>query len=471
MGQHDEFRQAQKDLRGSSRTSTLRLRRYKARVLAIGVFVFCGVVAVCVAQRFWRADDVSETQARGKGNGELAHLGRPSSDLGLGVSRTAFAVPGQTPLPAEPKPVPETGASASEPVPLPPESKSVLPKLDYLPPTTVDALQKEAFEVAARLAKDYPNKTDPIGLLGMVHIHLGNAVEAMECWRQCLKLDPNRADVYLAMGRLSLNQEKYREAASQSRKAMELDPQLPMTRSILAQALLGLGTPREAVSLLKHAIKISSDAGHNGGLSEHYRLLGKSHQLLGEREKAREDYQKAIQIDPQSAEAHYGLATVCRILGQRDEARQHLEKFQALRSKNLAAYMSRRAKASDAGWVRHVTAKTHIDAASVYRAHGRLREAEEHWRKAALLEPNNVVCRRELARLYERTGGYMQSMEICRQLVEIEPKKAVYHLNIGILYARMNRIGAALVSVRRAMELNPGNAKYREVYKEIQEAD
>ena len=71
-----------------------------------------------------------------------------------------------------------------------PERPAAAPEPSAGSPVTVEALKKEATEVAARLRRDYPLDIDPIALTGTVHHLLGNSEEAVTCWQECVRRDP-----------------------------------------------------------------------------------------------------------------------------------------------------------------------------------------------------------------------------------------------------------------------------------------
>ncbi len=114
-------------------------------------------------------------------------------------------------------------------------------------------------------------------------------------------------------------------------------------------------------------------------------------------------------------------------------------------------------------------ARTHTDVGMIYAEHGDTRKAEEHWRRAAVLDPKDIACREKLAALYERTRREPEALQVCEQLRRIVPRNAQYHFNVGVLYARMRRIEPALAAVRQAIELDPDNASFRRVYQQIQQ--
>jgi tetratricopeptide (TPR) repeat protein len=244
---------------------------------------------------------------------------------------------------------------------------------------------------------------------------------------------------------------------------------LPGSHNLLAQALLGLGRPQEAVAALEEQLRSSPQRSRNAWLERDYFVAGRAYQQLTLFAQAKESYQRAIEIQPNYTEAYYGLATVCARLGEANHAKQYMETFKTIKAQGRADHLDRRSRDSDEGWLRRVLAQTHSDAGQIYRGRGRPREAEEHWWKAAILDPENLACRKELATLYAESGRNHEALELCKQLSRMDPRNALCHFNMGVLYARMNQIGLALVELRQAVELEPGNTEYERVYRQVRE--
>jgi len=416
----------------------------------LGVIVLAVIAGVCVWAMPWATDSLRNW---GAGAGPASeHLVSPA-DTSTGAVSTL--------------PLPE--AAPAEPVPVPPESSASSPRSPVLPPDpsamTVEALQQEALDVAGHLRKVFPQSSDTIAFTGMVHNWLGNAKEAMECWQKCLERNPKRADVYGAMGGVALRQGKDAEAVELFRTALEIDPKLLRGHTRLAQALMGLGRTKEAIAALEQGVQISPPQ------REDHCLLGKAYLQLAECDKARKSYETALDLQPDDAEACYGLGAAWARLGEQQKSREYLEKFKRFRAVQQEAHMGRRSQATDRSEIARIVAEAHTGAGRVYRGYGYLEVAEQHWRRAAALDPENTACRQELAALYEQTGREQQAVEVCEQLRRIDPKNPQYHLNTGVLYARMNRMDAAVSAVKQAVELAPENAKYRRVYEQIRAAN
>ncbi len=334
-------------------------------------------------------------------------------------------------------------------------------KLDYQPPATVEAAQAEADEVAHQLMRDFPNNSDALGLMGMVHDRNGDADEAEKWWQACLRRNPKRADAYNGLAWIAKKKGDAAKAVELWRKALQIDSALSGVNGRLGQALIDLGRTEEALAPLTKEAQISPKS------SECRFLLGQAYLRLKQYEKAKENYLAATEIRPDHANAYYGLATVFARQGQKERSQEYREKHQKIKTESLAALRDRRKKFVDLVSVCKSLAKTYTDAARVYRGHRHLAKAEQLWRTAALLDPKDQTCRRQLASLYEQTDRARESLRICTELRQMDPKNAFYHMNVGVLNARLGRFGFAVADMQKALELEPDNAAFRRLYELI----
>src|SRR5262249_19020097 len=68
----------------------------------------------------------------------------------------------------------------------------------------VAALEQESINIAQALIRDYPDRTDPVGLLGMVYSRCEKTSLAIECWQKALQRNPTRVDLYDAIAAVQL---------------------------------------------------------------------------------------------------------------------------------------------------------------------------------------------------------------------------------------------------------------------------
>ena len=358
--------------------------------------------------------------------------------------------PSVPPEPAAPPPRP-SGSRATPSTPT--------PKTSDVTQLTEEQLRKEAIDAVTRLMKDFPNDPDPIGLMGNVHVGLGQTAEAVACWEKCIEMAPNRVDGYLGIAEVRLKEGQFEKAEELARQAMQVDSRAARANKILGEALLGLGKPNEALVAFQQELKISPNSARSRF------LLGQTYRQLGQHLEAKERYEAVLQLDPDYTEAYYVLAIVCARLRLQDEAAEYRKRFQELKDRDWANLQGIRSvfdrEESLFSSSRNV-ARTLTNVGLAYRQHGYAWTAEKHWRRAAILDPEDTVCREELAALYQQNRRTEEALQVCEQLREIAPKNARYHYGAGVLYARMNRVDVALSALEQALELDPDNESYRD---------
>ncbi len=319
--------------------------------------------------------------------------------------------------------------------------------------TPVDvALQDETFGVARQLVKDFPTDARAIGVMGTVLCAYKRTAEATAWWQKCLEADPRRAAAYCGMATIAREKSEYAKAVELWRKAQEIDPNLPGMYARCAEALLEMGKPEEAIAEVEKEMKFRPDD------RENHLLLGCACLQLKDYDRAVAHYEKARQIKPDDSRPYHGLAAACARLGQTEKARECTEQFKRLRAAEDKVLLDVRDGKADRAWATRVLVIARGDAGDVYASHGRLETAEEHWRRAAALDPKDTICRQRLVELYMRTGRDRQALTFSGQLRAIDPKNAAYHLNAGALCTRLEMFDAAEEAVRQSIELAPDRA-------------
>lgn len=323
---------------------------------------------------------------------------------------------------ASPAVAPEAPASAS------PGRPAAAPEPSAGSPVTVEALRKEATEVAARLRRDYPLDIDPIALTGTVHHLLGNSEAAVTCWQECVRRDPGRADAYSGMAMIAFQKEQYQKAETLWRSAVERSPRVGGLRNGLARALLSQGKTEEAVEVLKQEVAMAPRASFS------HVLLGQAYLQLKAYQKAKQHYQTAVSLRPDDWNAHDGLATVCDRLGQTDEAHKHRETVKSLKAKGLPVSTGRPPAADDLASLRDGVARVHTAAGRFCHKRGNVDQAERHWRRAAEIDPTNAACRVHLAALLKVDPATTpEARRLYTALQTIEPANPMHWLNAAII--------------------------------------
>jgi tetratricopeptide (TPR) repeat protein len=323
------------------------------------------------------------------------------------------------------------------------------PKVEVTPEERVAALMDEELRLVERLRKEFPNREEPLVLMGDVYHRRGDIHEAVGFWERALEMNPKRADVYDRMARLAFETDQFERAISLWTEALKLDPAKQGLHSNIARSLMRLGKYEESLAEVREEIEISGEAPLG------YFLLGRAYQHLQDYERAKASYEKAVELQPNHMNAYYGLYNVCARLKEREKARQYLEKFKMLKEAEKEAVRHHDQITTDVSIFSKGLATLCIEAHELYRDAGNAAKIEELLKKAIELEPENALHMEKLVAFYGATNRAAEALTWCRRIQEIDPKNLVAQLNMGRLLTREGRFSEAEKAFQRTITLAP----------------
>ncbi len=149
--------------------------------------------------------------------------------------------------------------------------------------------------------------------LAWQHFAANDFTEAESICRQVLAIDPNFPDALNCLGMIALTLKHLDPAAELLGRAVQLAPQEPKFHHNLAEALVALDRLDEAVPYYERAIEA-------GNFPLTYTQLGNVLVHLGCLHDAVAMHRRAIELDPNFAQAHSNLGLTLQALGRCDEA-------------------------------------------------------------------------------------------------------------------------------------------------------
>ncbi len=173
-----------------------------------------------------------------------------------------------------------------------------------------------------------------------------------------------------------------------------------------------------------------------------YAKTGFAYMEKGLFDKAKEEFKKALQIDPNDYVGHYGMGLVYSNKSMLDDA--------------IASYKKAIAITPD-------FARAYIHLGIDYAAKGMLEEAASAYEKAVALNPafkdseyfSNVYF--ALGFQHKKKGMLDEAILAYKKAIEINPKDYEACVNLGILYFDKRLFKEAIQHYEKAIEINPKN--------------
>lgn len=273
---------------------------------------------------------------------------------------------------------------------------------------TYAGLKEEASVAIHELATRFPSSSQTLDLLARMHCRFDDTEEATKVWRRCLELNPDQSAPHYGLGRISLERGHDEDAMDHFRRSLDVDPASDTTRLYLGESLLRLGKTDEAIAVLGHS------APGQAPQAERILLLGQAFLKEKRHEEAKQCFLETIQLAPDHAQAHYGLATTYARLGLGEEAKPHFQRFQELKSLEIEAGRQS-LLVEDIVGLRPDVARWYLAAGHVYFLHDRPQLAERLWLRAVDLWPDIPEGMVTLINLYRQQGRMAEARAIAER--------------------------------------------------------
>ena len=171
--------------------------------------------------------------------------------------------------------------------------------------------------------------------------------------------------------------------------------------------------------------------------SNYYFELGNIYYELSRFKEAEISYNKAIEINPNLAEAHYNLGILLTDLKRYDEAEK--EYREAIR-------------------INPNDAEAHYNLGILLTDLKRYTKAEKEYREAIRINPDYAKAHNNLGVLLKNLQRYEEAEKEYREAIRINPNYAEAHNNLGVLLTNLQRYEEAEKEYREAIRINPDYA-------------
>jgi Flp pilus assembly protein TadD len=256
-----------------------------------------------------------------------------------------------------------------------------------------------------RILQSDKRHADALHLLGLVHLHLGDLVEAERLIRKALAVSES-AIFWANLGILLTESKRLPEAEAACLRALQLKPNHVDALYTLGILLTESKRLTEAEAACRRTLELKP--GHVGALNNLGHLLKESHRLA----EAETTYRLALELKPDHVDAHCNLGTLLAKSKRMSEAE--------------AAY--RRALEFNPG---HVDA--HYNLGLLLTESKRLSEAEAVYRRTLELKPDCVGALNNLGHLLKDSHRLAEAEAAYRRARELKPDDAEIRFNLSVL--------------------------------------
>lgn len=238
-----------------------------------------------------------------------------------------------------------------------------------------------------------------------------------------------------------------------------------------ADALHLLGVIEYTSGALDHATELIRKALDIAELAMYHENLGNVLADKKDSNGAERAYQRAIELDPHCASAHYNLGTLWWSLGHLGLAEAAFSRALVLRPDfpealhNLGALLSETSRFDEAeSMLRHVLlvdperALAHRNLGQLMLRRKRYPEAESAYRRAIDLTHEDAAAHAGLSAALSKQGWIDEAADASAYALAIDPSCVEAHINHGFAMLQGERLDEAERSLRRAFALQPKNS-------------
>lgn len=277
-----------------------------------------------------------------------------------------------------------------------------------------------------------------------------------------LKEDPKNAEGWFLAGRTALAARNRREAAGHIERAFKLQPKDPRIAYQHALLLFQGGRVPDAVRTL-------NGIDFDGGLaSPAYTLLGVSLTRAKDWDRAIAAFDKALDANPDDAEAVANRGAALFAMGKPKEGVQYLleqhqrlpRSFSIIRTLGHALFRMGRAREA-AQFLDGVAAKSpnprrfYSELSAHFYNQDELEVGLFCARKAVEADPEDAATQGNLGVMYRRLGRYKDAFAHFKKSIDLDSSQANAWNNMGNIYSDIGNGPAAAQAYKKAIEIDP----------------
>jgi tetratricopeptide (TPR) repeat protein len=309
-------------------------------------------------------------------------------------------------------------------------------------------------------------------VLAVAYAENGQLEKGLQVLTDFIAAQPNSADAHLQLGLLFLrgNSSHQAEAVNAFREALRLDPNLDAARLALGQTLIASQNFNDAIAvLLDYTARKSNDA-------QGFSALGFSYQGLNQSEPAIQALQRSVELSP-DATTRLALGKLLVSAGRTGDAIRQLQEAERMNPadaethKQLLSLLERSGRKADVQMERGKVAglqsladkdieigKLNEEASHLLVA-GDAKAAAEKYQRAVQLNARDAKLRYNFSLALDRLGDVTAEKRELLKAVQLDPGLSIAQNQLGLLALNAGQRQEAEVRFKKAIEAEPGFAE------------
>ena len=290
-----------------------------------------------------------------------------------------------------------------------------------------------------------PDRVDALSNLGAAYVRLGQFDDAIAQYEAALKADSLNQTVRLNLALAYYKSARPQLAIPQLKRVVASDPEAKNAYLVLADCYLQTGQDKDLVDLLKpreqlfgadlaYAYLLGTALLYSGEIVEGQKYVDRvfgagesaeAHLLLGLAHLGRQDYrsakeelQRAVQLNPKLPTAHSLYGRSLRALGDQEGAERAFRRELELNVNDFEA---------------------NLQLGNLRKDAQRFAEASTYLERAMSIRPDDLVARKLLASLRLQTGKTEEAVQILEAIVKDAPDLLEAHVQLATGYNRLKR--------------------------------
>jgi Tfp pilus assembly protein PilF len=168
-----------------------------------------------------------------------------------------------------------------------------------------------------------------------------------------------------------------------------------------------------------------------------HNISGVCRQETGELEMAVQSFERALEINPDFADAHYNLGLTLQKLNQLDAAIKSYKETLSIEPNYI---------------------KVHNNLGAIYLELGQIDNAIKSYENVLIIQPDNAEAHHNLGNALNELGKLDDAIKSYEQALSIQPSYFEVHNNLGSIYYELGQRDQAINSYKQALSINPDSA-------------